>query len=85
MGGALGLEHNSSRCLFESTGWLAAHRRKQVTQKQNQVHFHLDSLTGQVTPATSLPNPLQGWRSCSLTLPGRAPLLSEDTPGLGDA
>lgn len=81
----MGLEHNSNRWLFESTGWLAAHRRKQFSQKQNQVHFHLDSLTGQVTPATSLPNPLQGWRSCSLTLLGRAPMVSEDNPGLGDA
>ena len=81
----MGLEHNSSRWLFESTGWLAAHRRKQFSQKQNQVHFHLDSLTGQVTPASSLPCPLHCWRSWSLTLLGRPPMVDDDDPSLSDA
>lgn len=74
----MGLEHSSSRWLFESTGWLAAHKRKQVSEKQNPVHFHHDSLTGKVTPATSLPNPIQGWRSCSLTHLGRPPVVNDD-------
>jgi hypothetical protein len=78
----LGLEHGSSSWLFESTGWLAAHRRKHFSAKQNSAHFHHDSLTGQVTPATAQPFPLQGWRSCSLTLLGRPPVVNDDTQAL---
>lgn len=80
----MGLDNCSSGWLVESTGWLAAHRRKQVSQKQNPVHFQLDSLTGVVTPATSMPNPMQGWRSCSLTL-GLAAMFSEEGAGFHDA
>ncbi len=75
----MGLEHGSSRWLFESTGWLAAHRRKQYSEKQNPFRFYHDSLTGQVTPATPQHNPLQGWRSCSLTLLGRPPVTNDET------
>ena len=79
----LGMEHDSGRPLLESTGWLAAHRRSQKWLKQNPVHFHRNSLTGEVSPDRPARETL-AWQSWSLTLFNRLPVTGSDTPGINE-
>lgn len=81
----MGLENDSSRPLLESTGWLAAHRRQQVSLKQNPVHSHGSSLNGEVSRTAPMQSAMQEWRSWSLGLFRRAPMASEESSGLTDA
>ena len=81
----MGLESDSCRLLLESSGWLAAHRRKQFSLKQDPVRYQLDSLTGEVSPASPLPEASQGWRSFSLRLVKRLPSMAEEGPDPYDA
>jgi len=63
--------------LLESTGWLAAHRRQQVSLKQNPVHSHHNSLAGEA--ARGVPETLasRGWRSWSPGLFRRVPAVDD--------
>jgi len=81
--GFLEMEHDSPRPLLESTGWLAAHRRSQEWLKQNPVHFHRCSLTGEVAAGRPSRETLM-WHSWSLKLFSRLTVPGSDTPGVSE-
>lgn len=62
------MDDDFMRPLFESSGWLAAHRRNQKWLRQNPVLIRVSSIAG----AVSLQNPAErgfpGWKSWSLRL-----------------
>lgn len=80
----MGLESDFiTRSLLESTGWLAAHRRKKASVENNAIDSRRSTLSGLVSRETPPPLPMAGWRSWSLRLFCEPPV--EDHPGLNDA
>lgn len=74
----MGMGDGSPRPLLESSGWLAAHRRSQRWLKQNPVHFHKSSLSGEASQEPpSRQNP--DWGSWSLRLFNRFAVGGGDT------
>lgn len=73
----MGMENDSPRPLLESTGWLAAHRRSQKWLKQNPVHFHRSSLTGEVCADRPAKETL-AWHSWGLKLFNREPVVGNE-------
>jgi hypothetical protein len=85
-GRTLGLESHSSGPLLESTGWLAAHRKKQVSLKLNPVHSHGNSLTGEVSNDDRTPYSFSEWLAWNIGLFYRsAGGAGDEGPGLSDA
>jgi hypothetical protein len=79
------LDIGSSRLLLESTGWLVAHRRCRAWQKQNPVHFHSNSLSGEIPTAHPLSRGEQDWGSWSLMLFRKLALAVDETAGFEEA
>ena len=81
----MGLEHYSSGPLLESTGWLAAHRKKQVSLKHNPVHSHRSSLAGEVSDDERTPYSFSEWLAWNMGLFYRGSDAYDEGPGLSDA
>ena len=75
----MGLEHDSSRPLLESSGWLAAHRRSQKWLKKNPVPVQRTSLTGEAPPDRPSRETLL-WHSWGLKVFGRYTLPAHEQP-----
>jgi hypothetical protein len=75
----MGMEHDSTRPVLESSGWLAAHRRNQRSLERNPVHFHPRSISGEPSPQRP-PKGLPYWHSWSLGLFSRFPLPAREHP-----
>jgi len=61
----MGEEHG--RELFESSGWLAAHRRSESWLKRRPVHFRNSSLAGKASSACPLKG-MSEWHTWGLRL-----------------
>lgn len=81
----MGIESDLNRPLLESTGWLAAHRRKKTALGGNAITSRQSSLTGRVCRPDPTANPLFGWRSWSMQLFNELDVVGEDDVGLHDA
>ncbi len=81
----MGLESDSSGALLESGGWLAAHRKQQVSLKMNPVHSRGSSLNGEVARRMPAHESPQAWRAWSIGLFRQFPAVSDESSGLTDA
>lgn len=80
----MGMEHDLPRPVFESTGWLAAHRRSQRWLKQTPVHFQRSSLTGGTSPERP-PRESLAWHSWSLKLFSRCSMPTSEHPRITES
>ena len=71
--------------MLESTGWLAAHRKKQASLKLNPVHSHRNSLTGEVSNDDRAPYSFSEWLAWNMGLFYRSTGGGDEGPGLSDA
>jgi hypothetical protein len=58
----------SSRLVFESAGWLAAHKKSRSCFKHSPVNFHRNSISGELSSAPQSDRGAPEWRTWGLRL-----------------